>query len=531
VSAVLAEEPPPTFDLDHHPADAAELVMCLRDPLWRLCSGFLYKIIVKSESAETGNVVMPFRPNAAQMDFIMNLWHRNLILKARQLGFTTLIALMWLDHALFNANQRCGIIAQDKDTAAVIFRDKVRFAYLNLPDDLRVQMPLGRDSASELLFAHNNSSIRVATSVRGGTLHRLHVSEFGKIGAKYPAKAEEVVTGSLPAVPTDGIAIIESTAEGQEGHFFKMSQKAEADHQAKRRLSAKDYRFHFYPWHENPEYSIEPRGVRITAKDHEYFHKVEAWTGRRLSMRQRAWYCVTRDSEFSGDPALMWREYPSTPAEAFQQSTEGTYYATQLAAARIAGRIGRVPYVEGVPVNTWWDIGNRDGTALWLHQRIGAEHRLIGFMEAWGEPYSYFVRQLQATGYVWGTHNLPHDALQKRQQGTVIRTPLDMLEELTPGWRWNIVPRVDEIQTGIQATRALFGQCWFDETACKEGLAHLAGYRKTWDDRLGVWRNEPRHDIHSEAADAFRQLAQGWEDPATPAGSRPKRRRRGGMAV
>src|SRR3546814_18785208 len=76
-------------------------------------------------------------------------------------------------------------------------------------------MPLARDSANELLFAHNNSSIRVATSMRSGTIHRLHVSEFGKICAKFPDKAHEVVTGSLPAVPLDGIAIIESTAEGQ----------------------------------------------------------------------------------------------------------------------------------------------------------------------------------------------------------------------------------------------------------------------------------------------------------------------------
>lgn len=52
--------------------------------------------------------IMPFRPNRAQKRFIRRLWHRNLILKARQLGFTTLICLLWLDHALFNANQRCG---------------------------------------------------------------------------------------------------------------------------------------------------------------------------------------------------------------------------------------------------------------------------------------------------------------------------------------------------------------------------------------------------------------------------------------
>ena len=49
---------------------------------------------------------------------------RNIILKARQLGFTTLIAIPWLDTALFTPNMRCGIIAQDLGAAEVIFRDK-----------------------------------------------------------------------------------------------------------------------------------------------------------------------------------------------------------------------------------------------------------------------------------------------------------------------------------------------------------------------------------------------------------------------
>ena len=82
---------------------------------------------------------------------------------------TTLIAILWLDHALFNADQRCGIIAQDRDAAKVIFRDKVKFAYNNMPEQLRERFPLAADNADELLFAHNNSSIRVATSMRSGT--------------------------------------------------------------------------------------------------------------------------------------------------------------------------------------------------------------------------------------------------------------------------------------------------------------------------------------------------------------------------
>ena len=160
------------------PSTEEELKACLSDPLWRICSGDLYKIIIKGdEKAKDENkkhdLVTEFKPNRAQKRLIASLWHRNVILKARQLGFTTLVCIIWLDTALFSENVRCGIIAQDREAAEAIFRDKVKFAYQNLPELLRLRMPLARDSASELLFSHNNSSIRVATSMRSGTIHRL----------------------------------------------------------------------------------------------------------------------------------------------------------------------------------------------------------------------------------------------------------------------------------------------------------------------------------------------------------------------
>lgn len=522
---------PARISLDHEPSTPEELAAALADPRWRVCSGYLYRIMVKSPDSETGATTIPFKPNRAQRKLLRSLWTRNIILKARQLGFTTLVSILWLDHALFNPDQRVGIIAQDREAAEAIFRDKVKFAYERLPEPIKMKFPLARDSASELLFSHNNSSIRVATSMRSGTIHRLHVSEFGKICAKFPDKAREVVTGSLPAVPLDGIAIIESTAEGQGGEFYSMTQRSQALDQVGGTLSPRDYRFHFYPWHDAPEYELDPAGVIITPKDHEYFDQLEAETSKRLSIRQRAWYCATRSADFAGDPEKMWQEYPSTADEAFKVSTEGTYYAIQLAAARSQGRIGRVPHVSNVPVNTFWDIGGRDGTAIWFHQKIGAEHRFIAFDEAWGEAYSYFVNRMQSRGWIWGTHFLPHDATHKRQQGNRVASPLEMLEELAPGWRFEIVPRVEDVLNGIQITRAKFSEAYFDETNCSAGLAHLSLYRKEWNERLAVWADKPRHDEHSEAADAFRQWAQGWQEYAVSAGAKIPRSRSGGWAV
>lgn len=487
-----------------------QLAKILDDPMQRLCT--LYKIIVKGSDDENDEgLVVQFKPNRAQRRLLARLWHRNVILKARQLGFTTLVAILWLDTALFSKDPiRCGIIAQDKEAAEAIFRDKVKFAYNNLPQSLRDSMPLATENKSEIVFAHNGSSIRVATSMRSGTIHRLHVSEFGKICAKFPDKAREVVTGSIPAVPLSGILVIESTAEGQDGEFYKITQRALDSQRSGKKLTPKDYRMHFFAWWEAPEYSIDPEGFEFSEADLLYFSKVEQKIGRKLSQGQRAWYMATLASDFSGDQPSMWQEYPSYPEEAFQVSTEGCYYATQLAKAREQGRVlPRIP-VEPVPVNTFWDLGRGDMTTIWFHQQVGLDDRFIRYYENTGEDLSHYVQYLLSHGYVFGTHFLPHDAEYKRlgKDPDHNQSILEMMQELLPGHRFEIVPRISNLQAGIQQTRDAFSSAVFDETNAGPGIVRLANYRKRWDKSRGRWHEDPDHNDDSHGADGFRQWGQ-----------------------
>lgn len=515
-----------TIAIDTTLMTPAELQACMSDPWWRITSGALYKIIIKEkddpDDESDEGLVIPFVPNRAQRRFLKRMWNRNIILKARQLGFTTLIAIVWLDHALFNANSRCGIIAQDRDAAKIIFRDKVKFAYKNLPEALRAVMPLSEDNADEMVFKHNNSSIRVATSMRSGTLHRLHVSEFGKICAKFPDKAQEVITGSIPAVPKGGITIIESTAEGREGEFHDMTQRALGQQRGKKELTVRDYRMHFFPWFEAPEYEMDPATVVMTAKDHDYFDAIEAAEDVVITLPKRAWYVATRDADFSGKEEKMWQEYPSTPDEAFQRSTEGCYYTKQIADARKGNRIlEHIPLLPGVPCNTFWDIGSSDGCAIWVHQQVGMENRFLRFYEAWHEPYSHAVQWLQSLGVIFRRHYLPHDADHIRQGGTANKSPKQMLEELLPGATFEVVPRIQDVNWGIQSTRDKFPTYYFDETHCKAGIIHVESYKKKWNLRLGCWDSEPsKEGGHSEAADALRQHAQGYSQSL--AATKPK---------
>lgn len=499
-----------------------DLAVAMADPMWRLENLYFIKTKTADEDDEDSDgVVVRFKPNRAQRRLLERLWFKNLILKARQLGFTTLIQLLFLDYAMFTPNLNIGVIAHTDDAAKKIFK-KIKFAYDRLPQVLRDANPTTSNSVHELTLK-NGSTISVGTSMRGDTIHYLHVSEYGKICAKFPDRAEEIITGSFPAVPDSGMIFIESTSEGRDGDFYKKSTRAEALHIAEAKLSPMQFRFHFFPWHDEDSYRMDPAGIVIGHKEREYFDQTEAKLGKTLDAEQRAWWVGTRDEKFGSNDERMFQEYPSTPAEAFQQSTEGTYYAQQMAAARKSKRITRVPHFAGVPVNTFWDIGRSDGTAVWFHQRIGMMDHFIKFIEGWGEPYSHFVAEMQKTGWVWGRHYLPHDGGHIRQgmDYDTQLSPQQMLEKL--GLRnVEIVPPVDELQHGIQKVRDAFATYVFDEEGCKEGLVHIEMYKKAWNARTQNWSNQPLKDVHTEAADALRQHAQGFTAAATAVMKRSK---------
>lgn len=470
----------------------------LWDQKWRLDN--LYWITNKD-----GQRVL-FHLNEAQEEFYKEMDYLNIVLKARQRGFTTFIDLFILDSCLFNEDVKAGIIAHHLDDAKVIFRDKVQFPYENLPGAIKGALRANNDRIGEMTWS-NGSSIRVSTSMRSGTLQLLHVSEYGKIAAKWPEKAREIKTGAFEAVGVGQMIFVESTAEGRGGEFYSMCQKAMAKKQQGKKLGPLDFKFHFFPWWGQKEYVLDPRFVAIPQELEDYFEDLETMHQIYLSLSQRAWYTVKHETHKDD----MTREYPSYPEEAFKASVEGAYFAKVLAQIRMEKRIGKVPYDPAVPVNTFWDIGLNDTMAIWFHQQVGMEHRLIDYHEKAGEALAYFARILQEKNYVYGVHYLPHDARARRLGKETNKTMVQMCTEL--GIRpTRVVQRAkneEEVLQGIEASRSLLAKCWIDEARCDSGLKSLESYRKEWDDRGGCWKNRPFHDWASNGADALRTGACG----------------------
>jgi hypothetical protein len=197
-----------------------------------------------------------FEPNWAQKEILENLHYFNIILKARQLGITTLFAIYFLDMCLWNCNINAAIVADIQKNSLEIFQDKVKFAYDNLHPIIKEISPARRDNANELRF-ENGSVYRVGTSLRSGTLQLLHVSEFGKICRWQPQKAEEIVSGALNTVQSGQFITIESTAEGREGKFFEMVQRCQEKQLKGEPLTNMDWKLFFLPWYKEPMYTLE----------------------------------------------------------------------------------------------------------------------------------------------------------------------------------------------------------------------------------------------------------------------------------
>lgn len=96
----------------------------------------------------------------------------------------------------------------------------------------------------------------------------------------------------------------------------------------------------------------------------------------------------------------------------FDAAAPGTYYATLLGEADRAGRVGRVPVDPSLPVDTAWDLGIDDYTAVWFFQQAGREVRVIDYFETSNEGLASVVgRAIGERPYLWGTHHLPHDVM------------------------------------------------------------------------------------------------------------------------
>lgn len=243
-----------------------------------------------------------------------------------------------------------------------------------------------------------------------------------------------------------------------------------------------------------------------TPKGMNHFHKIyvtaqslDNWYTKMYKASQTG---VVHAEELVDARATMSEEEYNQEYECdFTAAIMGSYYGKLINELRDAEipRITSVPYDPSVPVDTYWDLGIGDTTAIWFRQRVGNEYRYIDYEEHGGEGLAFYAKLVKDKPYAFGRHVLPHDGAA-RELGTG-RTRQETLLKL--GLRTEIQTR-QAVDDGIQAARNILPLSWFDAEKCARGLDCLANYQREWDSKLDMFKNKPKHDWASNGADAYR---------------------------
>jgi len=244
---------------------------------------------------------------------------------------------------------------------------------------------------------------------------------------------------------------------------------------------------------------------------------------KKVTWRDNPWFPDVLDEErrhcLQADPDKydwIWEGNPRVIAE-------GSYYGKLLQQAEQDGRIGKVPCEPQLLVNTAWDLGMSDSTAIWFFQHLPVGHmgewRFIDYYEASGEGLAHYAEVLARKGYRYGVHLAPHD-IAVRELGTG-RSRLETARNM--GINFAAVKNLP-IMDGIEAARQVLGAAWFDRDKCAKGLNCLYGYKREYDDARAAYRDYPLHDWTSHGADAFRYAAVGYQRPQSGFKPLPKQK-------
>jgi hypothetical protein len=187
---------------------------------------------------------------------------------------------------------------------------------------------------------------------------------------------------------------------------------------------------------------------------------------------------------------------------------EGSIYREDFQRLELAGRITEVPWNPQYPVYTYWDIG-RDATPILFLQKVGEAWHMIDFYEASNQDFAHFAGILRSKPYWYGEHFGPHD-LRKTDMSN--ETILGIAERF--GINFTVVAK-DDIADGIQAVKLKLSLLKVDKANCPEFLRRIRAYRREWDDDKQIFKDAPKHDWASHAADALRYWAV-HPDPVPP---------------
>ena len=187
---------------------------------------------------------------------------------------------------------------------------------------------------------------------------------------------------------------------------------------------------------------------------------------------------------------------------------EGTYFASQLQAAREEGRITELSYDPILERRAYFDLGYNDATTIWIAQFKGQRIHVMDYIEGSGQELGYYINELRKRGHSDALCFLPHDGAHHH----VGKSVDEHLKEAE--FRTKVVSNQGRgaAMLRVEAGRRVLPRVWFNSPACDAGIDALGSYHERRDDKRSIGLG-PEHDWASDASDSFLMMCQLYEEP------------------
>lgn len=247
----------------------------------------------------------------------------------------------------------------------------------------------------------------------------------------------------------------------------------------------------------------------------------------RANYIDNPWFPQELEDERLEDLEKRPEQYEHIWEGGYAKVTEGAYYAKSLTQAKIDGRIGDVARDPNMAIRTFWDLGRRDATAIWVAQFIGRKILVLDYIEGSGQPPSYYFDELRTRGYRGCMVYLPHDGSRVGPENASGRSYEDQARDA--GFDVEVIrnqgPTAAMLR--VDAGRRLFGSMWFNEATTEAGRDALGAYHERKDEKRNIGLG-PEHDWASHGADAFGLMAVAYEEPIVARKPKPAHHGAGG---
>ena len=402
------------------------------------------------------NVTIPYTPRKQQAFIHTELdKHRFSVLCChRRFGKTVMLINHLIKSCMTNNNHqpRFAYIAPTYSQAKKIAWDYLKHYTKNLPNTKYNETELRADffngSRIQLLSSENPDSIR------GIYLDGAVIDEASQVSREL---VDEVIRPALS--DRKGWLSLCSTPKGMNNIFYDLYQKAQSE---------KDW------------FLYTARASETGLVDSEELKAA-------LSVMGQATYNQEFECSFIGN-------------------VKGSIYGELISKLEDEKRIARVPHDPSYPVNTAWDLGYNDSTAILFYQNVGHAINIIDSYENNNKAFPHYAQILKEKDYTYNEHIGPHD-LDQTDFATG-RTRREVAYQL--GLRFKIAPKLS-IEDGIHAVKMLLPRCYIDVDNCKKFINALRHYHRKYKEKDRMYSAKPNHDWSSHFNDALRTLATGME--------------------